>query len=158
MERAMTRLPPCRLSVRDFHVLEQLFDSDITDPVFYRMLRAKIAGAAVIAHSVIDCDVTKIGSRVDFIIDDQLCESLVLTADPGTRPSRLTLPVTTLRGLALLGLKGGDELTLEMPDGRRERLRLTKVYQAHDDNVLPLHRAAPRGWSPGDDDPGPRAA
>ncbi|CAN1721631.1 putative Nucleoside-diphosphate kinase [Hyphomicrobium sp. 1Nfss2.1] len=154
----MTRLPPCQLSVRDFHVLEQLFDSDITDPVFYRLLRAKIAGAAVIAHSVMDCNVATIGRRVDFIIDDQLCESLVLTAEPGTRPSRLTLPVTTLRGLALLGLKGGDESTLEMPYGRQERLRLTKVYQTREDNVRPLHRAAPRGQFPGDDDPGPRAA
>jgi regulator of nucleoside diphosphate kinase len=144
--------------VRDFHVLEQLFDSDITDPVFYRLLRAKIAGAAVIAHSVIDCDVATIGSRVDFIIDDQLCESLVLTVEPGARPSRLTLPVTTLRGMALLGLTGGDELMLEMPGGRQERLRLTKAYQPREDDVRPLRRAAQPGQSPDDDDPGPRAA
>lgn len=157
----MTKMPRCFLSVRDFHVLEGLIEDDILDPVFYRLVRKKITSATIIAHGSLDAHVATIGSRVDFLIDGQLCESLVLVADEGKQPSRLTLPVTTSRGLALLGLKSGDEITIDLADGREERLRLQKVYQARSErrrgSVVQLARP-PARFRPDDDDPGPRAA
>jgi regulator of nucleoside diphosphate kinase len=157
----MTKLPRCYLSVRDFHVLEKLIDGDILDPFFYRLVRKKITSATISAHGAVEANVETIGSRVDFLIDGQLCESLILVADEGKQPSRLTLPVTTLRGLALLGLRSGDEIVIDLADGREERLRLQKVYQGRPEqnrgSVVMLARP-PAWFRPDDDDPGPRAA
>jgi regulator of nucleoside diphosphate kinase len=151
----MTKLPGCHLSVTDFHVLEQLIESDITDPAFYRLVRQKITSATIIADGIVDPQVAKIGSRVDFVIDGRLCESLILVREAGERPSRLTLPVTTMRGLALLGLRSGDEIAVELPDTAQEVLNLKRVYQPRE-GFRP--QVGGRGRLPSDDDPGPRAA
>jgi regulator of nucleoside diphosphate kinase len=152
----MTKLPRCYLSVRDFHVLEQLTKDDIVESVFYRLIRQKVTGATIIAHELLDPQVATIGNRVDFVIDGGRCAGRVIRADEGELPSGLRLPVTTMRGLALLGLKSGEVISIELPDGATERLRLEKVDQPRVTRRGLTAVTGFRRFSSGDEFSGPR--
>lgn len=113
-----------------------------------------------------------IGSRIAFSVGGGSAEERVLTRDQKTGPPA-ALPVTTLRGLALLGLREGDIFALRTPSGIVEPLRLEKVsYQPERAQHGPTGRPGgavvsfpgPRSVAASahptgeDDDPGPRAA
>jgi transcription elongation GreA/GreB family factor len=117
----------------------------------------------VFFHDEVDAAVAAIGSRVDFVIDGRVFDSRVLVANDNPQPSRLTLPVSTMRGLALLGLRAGEAITIEWSEGERESLQINRVY-----NSLAVEKGAAivaftgrrKFTTPFDpeDDPGPRAA
>jgi regulator of nucleoside diphosphate kinase len=156
--------PECLLSMQDFGVIEGMLDQDIHDSAFMRLLRQKLANATIVFHDEIAPPVATIGSRVDFTINHQIHDSRVLVADAASGPSRLTLPVTTMRGLALLGLKANDTILIEWSKSERERLRVDRIYPHHhaQKRAEVLAFAPRRGvhvlLAPDDDDPGPSAA
>jgi len=129
----MTNIPQCYLTMKDFGVLEQLLEGDISDLAYLRLLRSKIAGATIVFEDDLPPDVAVIGSRIEFQIDGLLVDCCLLSADASAVRSRLKLSITTMRGLALLGLRERAFIVVERPDGGGEQLRLLKV-----------HRAAPR--------------
>jgi regulator of nucleoside diphosphate kinase len=121
-------------------------------------------------------------SRVTFSVDGRESDTRVISHDRMT-PVGLFLPITTARGLALLGLVEGQEFVLTNSQGVEERVLLGKVqYQpeaarrekeALSSPSAPVHRkpaltlirgalhdqpqlapAEPDGF----DDPGPSAA
>jgi regulator of nucleoside diphosphate kinase len=159
----MSRNPHCCLSMKDFAVLEAMLEHDCTDLAFCRLLRKKLSNMTVFFHDEVDAAVAAIGSRVDFVIDGRVFDCRVLVANDNPQPSRLTLPVSTMRGLALLGLRAGEAITIEWSEGERESLQINRVY-----NSLAVEKGAAivaftgrrKFTTPFDpeDDPGPRAA
>ena len=174
--------PSCQLTNKDFTVLEALLRKK-TDRAFLRLLRLKLSTATLVTDGDVAPDVTAIGSRVDFTIDDLLVESRIIGLETAA-PSLPSLPITTIRGLALLGLKTGDRIKVESPAGGTEQLRLHKVYrradqvESHDSFATyptartevgsafaftglqkpPLLRAMESSAASDDEDPGPFAA
>ena len=159
----MPRNPHCCLSMKDFAVLEAMLEHDCTDLAFCRLLRKKLSNMTVFFHDDVDAAVAAIGSRVDFVIDGRVFDSRVLVADENPQPSRLTLPVTTMRGLALLGVRAGEAITIESAAGESERLQINSVHNSptvEKDAAIVAFTRRRKLSTPTDpeDDPGPRAA
>ena len=153
----------CYLSMKDFTVLEVMLEQYRTDQAFCRLLREKLSNTTIFFHDEVLTPVAAIGSRVDFVIDGCIFDTRVLVADEDARPSRLTLPITTMRGLALLGLGAGDAITIEWSEGERESLQVKNIHNsvtAAKDAAVVAFRRQGRLMPPIDpeDDPGPRAA
>jgi regulator of nucleoside diphosphate kinase len=161
---AMQRNPHCYLSMKDFTLLEAMLDQSCTDQAFARLLREKISNTTVFFQDEGHAPGAAIGTRVDFVIDGRIFESRVLVADDeDPQPSRLTLPITTLRGLALLGLGVGDAITIEWSEGESETLQVDNIYNSvrvRKDAAVVAFRRQNKLSTPIDpeDDPGPRAA
>jgi regulator of nucleoside diphosphate kinase len=75
-------------------------------------------------------NVATLSSRVTFSIDGRESDTRVISHDRMTSPIGMFLPITSPRGLALLGLAEGQEFRLPNHDGAEERILLAKVlYQ-----------------------------
>lgn len=168
----MSNSPHCYLTMKDFGVLEQLMESGISDFAYLRLLRHKITTATILFEDDAPPDVASLGSRVEFQIDGLLVDSCILSANSSAAQSRLKLPITTMRGLALLGLREGAFTAIEQIDGSGEQLRLLKVHprpgRSAPVSQLPVDgpmrrmpvsttRKLQADIDP-DDDPGPQAA
>jgi len=100
------------------------------DDRLLRLLRRKLSMAIVVLPEDVAPDVATINSRVEYRIDGGRTEACVLVHDEGNASLGLALPISTLRGLALLGLSAGDSVSIERPDGRVETVSLENVaYQ-----------------------------
>jgi len=161
------------LTAKDHLYLESLLHAGNQDEAFLQLLRRKLETADVVLPEKLDPRTATIDSRIEFSIGGGGPEQRVLTRHDKPAAEGLPLFVTTLHGLALLGLRAGDVFALRTPAGAIEPLRLEKVsHPAHwvahrksrDRNVVAfpsLPAAARYGGpspSPDDDDPGPRAA
>lgn len=163
----------CFLTAKDFTYLQSLLASKDLGAPYLDLLREKLANATLLLDHTIDHRIATIESRVEFSVDGTFMEQRVLTRDEKSSTQGLALPITTLRGLALIGLKEGDVFPLRRPNGTAEQLRLIRVaYQpeaARRTNVGTVVRFQPR-WmksvagandrraDPINDDPGPGAA
>ncbi|WP_295559078.1 nucleoside-diphosphate kinase [uncultured Hyphomicrobium sp.] len=163
----------CQLTAKDFTYLQTLLASkDCAEP-YLHLLREKLGSATLLLDHTIDRRIATIDSRVEFSIGGAFMEHRVLTRDEQGATPGLSLPVTTLRGLALLGLREHEVFRLRKADGTREAIRLIKVaYQpeaarmARTATVVPfqprwrkeLTGADGAGSDPAGDDPGPGAA
>lgn len=177
----------CRLTARDFNILETLLERGMDhDPAFLRLLRHKLSTAQVTGGGEADPQVATVNSRVDFTIDGRRDRERVLVHGDEDTSSGTALPITTLRGLALLGLRESQTIIVEGPDGHREEIRLDRIRQAEAAGAagwprlvpqpqsrppetssvvsfVPRPRPAPlsqpsMSFDPDDDDPGPSAA
>ncbi|GGB05900.1 hypothetical protein GCM10011491_37480 [Brucella endophytica] len=182
----MSKLPRCQLTTKDFSILEVLLERDAHhDEAFLRLLRQKLSVATILFQDDIWPDVATINSRVGFTVDGNRTDNRILAyGDDGAVPG-LTLPVTTIRGLALLGLTAGETIVIERSDGGSEEVRLDKVcHQPQANRKDRLNQQTPTNATlgqqssvlafearrkptpvnpepridPDDDDPGPRAA
>lgn len=175
----------CQLTTKDFSILESLLERDAHhDEAFIRLLRQKLATATIVFQDDIRPDVATINSRVEFTVDGNLIDNRILAyGGDGAFPGP-TLPITTIRGLALLGLSAGEAIEVERLDGEIEEVRLGKVsHQPEANRKDRLNQPAPAKATPeqqssvvafaarrkpipserppidpDDDDPGPRAA
>lgn len=173
----MERDPPCQLTALDMSVLEGMMDRLVSqaraDSAFSRLLRRKLAAARVRFHDDIDPHIATINSRIEYRVDSGDVETGVLTHGGENALAGSALPVSSFHGLALLGLAEGDEITIELADGRTEVLGVVRV--AHQPEAARLKRKPVRFGvisgarerhrraddvpkKPDDDDPGPRAA
>lgn len=169
--------PPCRLTALDMSVLEGMMDrleaQAQTDTTIARLLRRKLAAARVEFRDDIDPRVATINSHIEFRVGRGNVEPCVLTHGGENALPGSALPISTLHGLALLGLAEGDTIAIELADGRTEILGVVRV--AHQPEAARLKRkparfgvisgtrdqhrpagAIPR--EPDEDDPGPHAA
>ena len=153
----MASIQRTQLSLRDFGVVERLLRQNLGNPAFSRLVQQKLATADIYVQGELEFGTSQpSGRRVDFVIDGQLCDSLILVSEERPSPSRLTLPITTMRGLALLGLKAGDTIEIEWSDGRTESASgSTKVNPSSTDrrtnrrNTPPATSGAPRRFNGG---------
>ena len=168
----------CILTFSDFTILEQL-QRNITDrrTAFARLLEHKLENAELMTREDIPPIVATLNSRVRYRIGDAEPQVRLLTPDPTQGMVGLSLPLTTMRGMGLLGLAEGEAIAL-LRDGETtpERIALEGVlYQpeaalrkmAERANTRPALRLVHDAGAPmpslrpdlaGDDDPGPSAA
>jgi regulator of nucleoside diphosphate kinase len=172
----------CILTTKDFTILEVMQDRCHRDEPLSTILKRKIDTALVVFRDDVPGNVATLSSRVTFSVDGRDPDTRVLSPERMTSPIGMFLPITTLRGLALLGLAEGQGFVLADHEGQEERIVLEKVlYQpeaARREKETLAGRSAParkpllkliRGafhehprlepaGSDGFDDPGPSAA
>lgn len=177
----------CQLTTKNFSFLQEVFERGVhNDDAYRRLLRQKLSSATVLFEDDMRPDVAMINSRVEFTIDRSQTDHRILAYGGDYALPDFALSVTTLRGLALLGLTAGETIMIERPDGGSEEVRLDTV--THPREVIgkaPLkppmqtraapdsrssviafearHKAMPAGScelpiDPDDLDPGPQAA
>ena len=136
---------PCQLTAKDFSVLEgmmdRLEDQALQSAAVKRLLRRKLTAARVRFGDDIDPRVATINSRIEYQIGDGRIETRVLThggenALPGT-----ALPISSLHGLALLGLTDGDTIAVETGDGETDVLRVVRIV--HQPEAARVRRRGP---------------
>jgi len=124
----MPKLAHCFLSTKDFTALETLLDQEAyREDAFLRLLRNKLSTATVMLQEDMGPDIATLDSRIDYVIDGRQSDSRILVLGGETAQSCLALPITTLRGLALLGLLAGDTVIVARPEGGVEELYLERV-------------------------------
>lgn len=127
----MSKTARCLLTAKDFTILEALLDRHANqDEFFLRLLRHKLSAATVVLQEDLGPHVATINSRVDFTVDGHLSDKRILVRGGEGAYSGFFLPVTTLRGLALLGLTAGEAIVVEPSGDRTESISLDAVsYQ-----------------------------
>lgn len=162
----------CHLTAKDSTYLQSLLKSKDRDEDFLDLVRNKLDSATLLLDHTIDPRIATIESRVAFTVGGGFVEERVLTRDEKGSTLARALPVTTPRGLALLGLKEGDVFSLRKPNGVIEPIRLLKVIDQpqaarrgeHTSQVVDfkahwMKSVAGTAHPPrGNDDPGPGAA
>lgn len=163
----------CHLTAKDFTYLQSLLTSKDYGGPYLDLLREKLGSATLLLDHTIDHRIATIESRIEFSVDGTFMEQRVLTRDERGATQGLALPITTLRGLALVGLRERDVFQLRKPGGALESLSLIRVaYQpeaarrTNTDTVVPFQprwmksvtRGTDGGPDPVNDDPGPGAA
>lgn len=172
------------LTTKDFTILEVMYDNSLGRyDRLLELIRRKMCKAIVVFREELPDGVATINSRVTFRVNNGESDTRVLSTGQVTAPVGMFLPITTLRGLAILGLSEGQDIVLTNADGVKERVLLEKVdyqpeasrreRQALGDEVAsnqnkPLLRIVPSGIRQtrqpgsvnltGHDDPGPSAA
>lgn len=121
----------CILTTKDLTILEVMLDRCLgRDDPMAPILRRKINAAQIVFRDDVPADVATLSSRVVFSVDGRDPDTRIISPDRMTSPIGLFLPITTFRGLALLGLAEGQEFSLPGQDGELETVRLEKVlYQ-----------------------------
>lgn len=121
----------CQLTAKDYVILETLLEEGIlrADPLV-PLLRRKLNAAKVMFWDGIPPDVVTLYSRIVYQTGRGHSETRIVVHSEESNVVGLTLPLTTQRGLALLGLAAGQTTTAQRPDGSVEIIRLEAVaYQ-----------------------------
>lgn len=93
-------------------------------------LRRKLEGCIVVPPSDIAPDIATLSSRVRFRLDEGQPEERALVANHAEEIMGLTLLAWTSRGLALLGMRAGQQARILRLDGTPETIMLLEVlYQ-----------------------------
>lgn len=167
----------CILTTKDFTILEVLQErgTGLSEPLA-ALLRHKLDCATVVFRADVPANVATLNSRIRYRAGAGEPETRIIAHDEIAGIAGLTLPLTTLRGLALLGLAEGESIVLPRDGGSApQRIVLEEVlYQPEAERHRSAQPARPRpplrlvhdaGPLPvsvhpdgGDDDPGPSAA
>ena len=121
----------CRLTTRDFSMLETMLHRGMAvgDPIV-PLLQAKLAGAEIMPLDAIGAGIVTLNSRVVFRVDAGPAETRTLVRHDMRGAVGVSLPVSTMRGLAMLGLAEGETISIERTTGRPESILIEKVlYQ-----------------------------
>ena len=140
------------VTTRDFMVLEELARLRLRpdDPARHALLDA-LEQCQVVPPDKVAAEVVTLDSRVVFRVDAGTAEERVVGLPDAHGVPGWSLPVTTPRGLAMLGLRAGSTIISHRRDGSSERIEILSVpYQPEQ---------AARGWraQSGGDDPPPAA-
>ncbi len=133
--------PPIIVSSLDMERLEHLLDSLPSAQASTRdTLLDELARAELVEPADMPADVVTMNSRVRFVLDDAAQEfdmSLAYPKDVNGEADKLS--ILTPVGNALLGLKVGDSIDWERPDGGRFEVTVREiVYQP--ERAGELHR------------------
>lgn len=121
----------CILTTKDYTILEVMLDRSL-DPsnAIAALLRRKLESASVVFRDDVPSEVATLSSRISFSVDGSEPDSRILSHDRMSSPGGLFLPITTLRGLALLGLKEGQAIDCADDEGEERHILLERVlYQ-----------------------------
>lgn len=119
------------LTTKDFTILEAMHDNPrVRQDLLLPLIRQKLAAAIVVFREDLPQGVASINSRVSFRVDNGPSDTRILSTGQLNAPVGMALPITTRRGMALLGLTEGQEVLLTSGEGLEERIMLEKVdYQ-----------------------------
>lgn len=168
----------CTLTSKDFAILETMYDRRLmlTDGVC-QVLRHKLDTARVVFGEDVPDNIVTLNSRVRYRVGELSAQTAIITQDAMAGIVGQSLPLTTARGLALLGLEESACLTLpKQENGIPERILLEEVlFQPETARRQRLKQQRTRGGihlaydagserdpqthsDSGDNDPGPSAA
>src|SRR5690606_38216433 len=119
------------LTTKDFTILEAMRENRLgsTDPLL-AILKRKLASAIVVFGDDLPETVASLNSRVTFTVNGGKPETRTLVLDGVAATVGVGMPLSTFRGLALMGLAVGQEFLFTSRDGVEERILLEKVnYQ-----------------------------
>jgi regulator of nucleoside diphosphate kinase len=95
----------CILTTKDFTILEVMRERCLgRDDPLAPILKRKIESALVVFRDDVRVNVATLSSRVAFRVDGREPDTRILSHDRMNGSAGLFLPITTPRGLALLGL------------------------------------------------------
>lgn len=167
------------LTSRDFALLESLVHNWREPfPGAGERIRRKLASATVVFPGDVPANVVTVNSRVRFRADAERPEERTIVKGHSEARCGMTLPLTSPRGVALLGAAVGQTVEALRPDGSGEILLIEAVpYQPLQtqrpvglrvisskeppdaSSLFPSTRSRPEGRRfCNDDDPGPGAA
>ena len=120
----------CILTTKDFTILEVMLDRSLgRDDPLVPILRRKLDAATVVLRDDVPSTVATLSSRISFSVDGRPADTRILSHDRMNSPG-VFLPITTARGLALLGLSEGQQFLLRGRGGAEEEVLLESVlYQ-----------------------------
>ena len=119
----------CILTTKDFTILEVMRERCFgPDDPLAPILKRKIETALVVFRDDVPVNVATLSSRVAFSVDGREPDTRILSHDHMNGSVGLFLPITTSKGLALLGLAEGQDFLLATHEGREERVVLEKVH------------------------------
>jgi len=123
--------PRCCLTTKDGSILEAMLERRIASgDVILPLLRQKLAEATIVQVDEIDAGVVTLNSRVLFRFNDGETETRTLVQQENRGLVGLNLPITTPRGLSMLGMSEGQTVTVGRPAGGQESILIEKiVYQ-----------------------------
>lgn len=120
----------CILSTKDHTILEVLYDRyrGRGDPLAF-LLRRKLESAVVVFREDVPENVATLNSRVRFSANRDGAQTRIISY--GTlQPVGMYIPITSPRGLALIGLSEGEEFRIPYRDGGIFQIELREVlYQ-----------------------------
>ncbi|PQA89704.1 nucleoside-diphosphate kinase [Hyphococcus luteus] len=119
------------LTERDFLILDALTANDgEMNPYFLDILRQKIRTASVVKVNEMPVNVATLGTRVSFDVNGTNAGERILAQKADLYPVGACLPITSLRGLALLGLTEGQSMRALNMAGVPETITLRAIlYQ-----------------------------
>ena len=105
-------------------------------------LRRELERAAIVAREAVPADVATMNSLVRYADETRgVVRTVALVYPRAARGGREMVSVLTPIGSALLGLRVGQAIEWDFPDGSRRRLRLEAVlYQPERDDRRPRGR------------------
>lgn len=119
----------CILTTKDFTILEVMRDRCLgRDDPLAPILKRKLESATVMFREDVPADVATLSSRLTYSVDRRDPDTRVLSHERMTTPVGMFLPITNLRGLALLGLAEGEEFVMTDDEGREVRILLKTVH------------------------------
>jgi regulator of nucleoside diphosphate kinase len=125
-ERAMADLPQIFLTQDDMNRLLQLIEAQPRRS--YEELERELVRAVVVPRKDIPNDVVTMNSRVIFEIEstgERREITLVYPKDADIDSGKISVLVPI--GTALLGLRVGQSIDWELPNGRKQRYRIVEV-------------------------------
>lgn len=120
----------CQITTKDYMILEAIADRAAGSSAYRELLRAKLRGAQVIFGDDVPPSVATINSRLRFAADGREEERVLVHAPPGDSFPAPVLAITTLRGLAMLGMTEGQTITFPDDEWRFDTIVLQEIaYQ-----------------------------
>ena len=112
----------CCLTAKDFSLLEsRLIElrgrNEGTAPLLVQLIRTKLADAEIVLSDDVAPDVATTNSRVVFAANGSTADTAVLVQWEHEVARDFTLPITTLLGATLLGMRAGQRAPLLSSDG-----------------------------------------
>lgn len=127
----MPNTEACRLTIKDYTILEVMLEQPAgRDDTIKAILRRKVSSATVMFRDDIPSNVVTLSSRVAYRVDGGPAETRIVAYGEMRGLIGMLLPITSPRGLALLGLGEGQSMSIPTRDGSIETLTVEKVvYQ-----------------------------
>lgn len=127
----MSKTETCQLTTKDYTILEVMQERHLGgDETLSGILHRKVSSALVMFRDDIPPTVVTLSSRVAYRVNDCPAETRIVAHGEMGGLIGMLLPITTPRGLALLGLAEGQSMTIPKADGSLETLTVQEVvYQ-----------------------------
>ncbi|WP_026481506.1 hypothetical protein [Ahrensia sp. 13_GOM-1096m] len=121
-------LNECILTQSNAALLQRLFDAQhAKNTPFSMLLKAKLENAQICSESDLPANIVTLDSRVTYSVNDVFTDTRILSAHRSNDIVGLSLSITNLRGLALIGLKEGDYYHLTEAGQETDLLHVKKV-------------------------------
>jgi regulator of nucleoside diphosphate kinase len=121
--------PGYTFTTKDFDILRRMLEAykDESDPMTW-LLRHKLEAPHVVGHEDVPENIVTLNSRVSIQVGNSPPAMRILSRDLTCGPVGLLLPITTMRGLALIGLAEGQKAVISRSPFLAEIVRITSLH------------------------------